>query len=193
MYEYIKGKIHSKSPEEVTLDVQGVGYLLRIPSSTFTQLRPEQEEQLLYVTLLVREDSQTLYGFCTKQERSLFLLLRGVSGIGPKTALSLVGHLDLPLFQTAVSEKRPQVIAKVPGIGPKTASRIIVEMSDKISVIDRLRRESSLLSVDPLSLDAIAALVHLGYSQQVAKKAVDQVRRDYDALNTLIPAALQVM
>lgn len=193
MYDYVKGTLKEKVPSYCVLDVGGLGYLIFIPSSTFGRLPTEGEELLVYTTLIVREDAHLLYGFFTKQERSLFLLLRGVSGIGPKTALALVGHLDLPLFQTAVQDEKPEVLAKVPGIGKKTASRIVVEMRDKLDILNTLRQEASLESVDTISFDAIAALVHLGYAQQAAKKAVEKVRKNHDALGTLIPAALQIL
>lgn len=191
MYEYIKGLLVKAKSDELILETNGIGYLCKIPLSSFSKLPKIGEKLLLYISFVVREDAQVFYGFFTEQERALFNMVKNVSGIGPKTALALVGHLDLPLFQAAIQEEKSSIIAKVPGIGLKTASRIIVEMKDKMNVLDTLQKETNRDLVDSLSMDAIAALINLGYNQQSARKAVEKNRKNHDTLAKLIPAALQ--
>ncbi len=191
MYDYITGSLQKKSPTEVVIDVQGIGYICSIPLSTFSSLPSLNSVVKLHTVFIVREDAQLLYGFFTEQEKKLFLLVKDLSGIGPKTALALIGHIDLALFTAAIQEQKKELITKVPGIGPKTAGRILIEMQDKLSLLASLQQDQSLQPMDLLSIDAVAALVNLGYKQVEAKKAVESVRKEHTSLNTLLPAALQ--
>ena len=191
MFEYIKGLIQFKSPEYAVIETNGVGYQCLTPLSTFSQLPDLGQEIKLFTSLIIREDAHTIYGFYSKHERDLFRLLINVSGIGPKTALALVGHLGLPTFNRAIFEENATVISKVPGIGKKTASRLIVEMKDKLQELEKMKVDAHLEDIDSLSIDAINALVNLGYHPHQAKKAVEKIRSDHQSLSTLIPSALQ--
>ena len=191
MYEYLNGILTEKLPEATIIDVSRIGYRCKTPLSTFSELPEVGKKVKLYISFIVREDSQTLYGFYSKHERDLFQLINTVSGIGPKTALALVGHLGLPAFNTAIQNDSINTISKVPGIGKKTATRLIVEMKDKLGFLEKMKTDADLDDVDTLSLDAINALINLGYHPNQAKKAVQKVRLNHERLNTLIPSALQ--
>src|SRR5580700_10493771 len=128
MFEYIKGILARSSLTQVTLDVQGIGYRLQIPFNHFAKLPALGTETLLYVSCVIREDSHKLYGFLTEHERDLFEHLIDISGIGPKTALALIGHMELQQLQTAIQQGNITAVCKIPGIGKKTAERLIVEM-----------------------------------------------------------------
>ena len=170
MYEYLNGTLKEKLPEYIVVDVNGLGYRCLVPLSTFSQL-PEMDKNIfLYISFIVREDAQILYGFLSKHERDLFEMLITVSGIGPKTALALVGHLELPAFQTAVHEENIGMISKVPGIGKKTAGRLIMEMKDKVPHLEKMKTDANLDSIDRLALDAILRTRESGVQSCPGKK-----------------------
>jgi holliday junction DNA helicase RuvA len=176
MYEYIKGTLIEATVSKTIVDVQGLGYSLLIPFNNFAKFPALGSTVILYVSFVVREDSQKLYGFLTRHERDLFESLIDVSGIGPKTALCLVGHMEIRDLQTAISQGNTQLICKIPGIGKKTAERLIVEMRDKIKKgMAKSLGADSLEAPDaekePVS-DAISALINLGYNSSQAQKAI---------------------
>ena len=125
MYAYVKGNLVHASPLHVILETHGIGYRLSTPVSIYEKLPVLGTEVLLYTSLQVREDSQTLYGFINEEEKNLFEMLLGVSGIGPKTALALIGYLSMGDFQTAVHERNLAVLCKVPGIGKKKQPNVL--------------------------------------------------------------------
>lgn len=176
MYEYVKGTLIDITFEHAVVDVNGVGYRLCVPFSAVAKLPERGHQVLFYTSLVVREDSHRLFGFLSLQERSLFAELGTISGIGPKTALSLVGHLEAESFSRVVATADITTLCKIPGIGKKTAERIILEMRDK------LKRSPTDLSLvtgsspqDTLTSDAISALINLGYPSHLAQKAVKKV------------------
>lgn len=169
MFEYIKGALAHSSPSTVTIDVHGLGYRLHIPLNNYSKLPQQGTQMLFYISTVIREDSHKLYGFLTQKERDLFEHLISISGIGPKTALALIGHMELHDLQTAISLGNVALVCKIPGIGKKTAERLIVEMRDKIIDI----AHAPLGKAEPRVLtDAISALVNLGYNAAHAQKAV---------------------
>lgn len=173
MYEFIKGKLIDLSPMKITLESHGVGYKILIPLNSLSKLPALGSELLLYVSLIVKEDSHTLYGFVEQMERDLFELLITISGIGPKTALALVGHLEISNFQSAILTANVKQLSKVPGIGSKTAERLIIEMKDKLKNLEK--RTSSSLEAKPEDRsfsDALNALINLGYNHFQAQKAI---------------------
>lgn len=191
MFEYIQGILEEKEHSFIVIDVNGIGYKVFISLSTFSYLPKEKDPIKLFISPIIKEDAHLLFGFLSKQERALFEMLLAISGIGPKTALNLVGHLELPTFQAAIDQENSTIIAKVPGIGRKTAERVIMEMKDKRKELDQLRLEAKQEDVDPLAMDAIQALMHLGYHQTKARKAVQKVKQDDMNLSQLITKALQ--
>lgn len=183
MFAYIKGELVQATPLHAVIDVHGVGYRISIPANVFSKLPQLGHPVILHVSHVVRELSQTLYGFFSLQERDLFELLLGVTGIGPKLALSLIGHLYLHDLRTAISKADIATISKVPGIGKKTAERLVIELRDKIS--SAFPHDPSELSI-PLSdpqaqkiSDAMSALINLGYNQAAAQKAIKKTLKDF--------------
>lgn len=184
MYLYLKGTLTASSPHCITLDIHGIGYGIFIPSHVYQALPQIGSSLLLYTTFVLREFSQTLYGFLSPQERDLFEIVMQVSGIGPKTALSLIGHLSGEELKRAVLDEEIALLCKVPGIGRKTAERLALELKDKLSQRPDLfpKEAPSFANPDYKKMqDATNALVHLGYSPTLAQKAVKV------ALETLSP------
>jgi len=131
MFEYIKGKLTDASPLKAVIEINGLGYSLLIPVNNYSKLPAFGHEILLYVSTVIREDSHKVYGFLTRTERDLFENLIEVSGIGPKTGLALIGHMEIDELQLAIAQSNIALICKIPGIGKKTAERLVVEMRDK--------------------------------------------------------------
>ncbi len=197
MFEYIKGTLVSITPHSAVVDVTGVGYLLYTPLSAFSSMPPIGEETLFYISSVIREDSYKNFGFLIREERNLFEKIGTVSGIGPKTALALVGHLDNSAFESAITAANTTLLSKIPGIGKKTAERLIVEFRDK--VLKGLKKPPLPLSPkheiteeDQMVNDALSALMNLGYNslqaQQALKKAL--ASETPSDLSTLIRTAL---
>ena len=183
MYAYIKGILVQALPASVIVEAKGIGYKIAIPASVFPKLPQIASDITLQTSFVIRENSQALYGFLSEQERDLFEALLGVSGIGPKTALSLIGHLTPNDLQHAVSNNDIQSITKVPGIGKKTAERLIIEMRDKLSSSFALSSSdmASQFHADPRAQkisDAMNALINLGYNQNSAQKALKKTLKD---------------
>lgn len=149
----------------------------------------------MYLSQVVREDSNTLYAFIVKEERDLFEVLITLSGIGPKTALAIIGHVDLGAFQRAITGADTRLLSKIPGIGKKTAERLVIEMRDKFKTFGKKDRSAvTLLSGDSLVSDAVGALMNLGYNPLEAQKAIQKVleeKKEETDLGKIISAALQ--
>jgi Holliday junction DNA helicase RuvA len=174
MYAYIKGVLGHVTPLYVIVEAGGIGYKLWTPVSLFSSMPPIGHEVKLYISFIVREQLQAFYGFTTEQERDLFELLLGVAGVGPKIALSLIGHLSLKGLQQAIHQQDTAALSRVPGIGKKTAERLIIEMRDRFKLLNGADVTHS-ISLDAHSQkirDAMSALVNLGYNQLIAQKAL---------------------
>ncbi|NGX58748.1 MAG: Holliday junction ATP-dependent DNA helicase RuvA [Chlamydiae bacterium] len=201
MYAYIQGKLVHSDPSFVLIDVNGVGYSIRISVGCFSNLPQIGGQLQLYTSFIVRENSQTLYGFISPKERDVFEVLMNVSGIGPKLALSLVGHMTLTDLQSAVSRSDFRVISRVPGIGKKTAERLVVEMRDKLPNMFSKTPSDYAISVpsDPRSQtaqDIAGALVNLGYKQVKAQQAAQKTLEDFsetEDLSILIRESLKLI
>jgi len=177
MYEYLNGKIAEKTPTAVILDVNGIGYEVRVSLSTFSSLLGLGQTVKLFTHFVVREDAQLLYGFATEEEREAFRLLISVSGIGPKLAITLLSGVTLPELKRAIQEKNIPVLTAISGIGQKTAERVIVELKDKIGKTEipagkEIIHDASVS--DQMVEDSVSALVSLGYTKQKAKDAVQK-------------------
>lgn len=177
MYAFIRGKLAKASPLSVTIDCGSIGYQIFIPASAYSQLPQTGDQLLLYTSFVVRELSQTLFGFFSEQEKEIFEVLMGVSGIGPKTALSLIGHISTHNLFEAISNNDIATICKVPGIGRKSAERLIIEMRDKLPSLFSIKPSDFAIEFanDPKSKmikDAMSALINLGYNQASAQKAI---------------------
>ncbi len=167
MFEYIKGTLTESSPVKITVETGGIGYSIFISLSTYAKLPNIGQPICCFVSFVVREDAQRLFGFLSREERSLFEKLTDISGIGPKTALSLLGHLSLEQLSYAVHQNDLKLLLKVPGIGRKTAERLMIELRDKLKNISTYGREQN-----SCFDDAVAALVHLGYNPKDAQMSV---------------------
>ena len=175
MIEYLKGQLADLTPTYAVIDCNGVGYLLNISVPTFSSLEGKTEAKLL-VHEAIREDAHTLYGFINEQERSLFRLLIGVSGVGANTARMILSSIAAPQLEQIILSGDHATLKKVKGIGSKTAERIIVDLKDKIKPIgDTLILQQSM--TNEVFDEALAALVMLGFnrtqSQKVLKKLFD--------------------
>lgn len=179
MYDFIKGKLTDISPLKITLEANNIGYKIFIPLRSSSNLPPLNSDIICYVSLVIREDSHTIYGFVTKQERDLFETLITISGVGPKTALSLLGHLETEEFFNAIANANSNLLSKVPGIGKKTAERLIIELRDKLKSFEKDLIKSSLPKMDSSFSDALSALTHLGYNHFQAQKALKLVTDEH--------------
>ena len=194
MFDSIQGILKDKDPLKAVVETGGIGYRLTIPLSTYTQLPPCEKSLKLYLSQVVREDSNTLYAFLAKEERDLFETLITLSGIGPKTALAIIGHMDIASFQRAIAASDVRLLSKIPGIGKKTAERLVIEMRDKFKKGPLKGKSLSLSSADTLIGDAMNALLNLGYGPIDAQKAVQaamEEKKEEKDLGRLITAALQ--
>jgi len=197
MIASLTGRLASKHPGGVVIDVQGVGYDVLIPLSTYYRLPDPEQPVSLTIHTHVREDAIQLFGFLTAREKDAFLLLLTVSGIGPKLALSVISTLSIDDLSSAILSDDYAVLASVPGIGKKSAGRLALELKDKIEKISfgadivttKLREPSNRL-LD----DALSALVNLGYKAADVKDVLKQVlagRNGEMPLQDLIRAALK--
>ncbi|HTO07630.1 MAG TPA: Holliday junction branch migration protein RuvA [Myxococcota bacterium] len=177
MIARIEGVLVEKSPEAVVLDVHGVGYELRVPLSTFFDLPDEGKTVRLRVHTHVREDAFLLYGFATELERTLFRLLLGASGVGPKLALAILSGLPADKLIAALRSGNLAALVGIPGVGKKTAERMVVELRDKVAGLETATPARAPL--DDAAAAAESALVNLGYPRAHAEKAV---RRAFEAL-----------
>lgn len=194
MYESMKGILKEKEPLKAIVEVGGIGYRLTIPLNTFTRLPSLDSPVHLHLSQVIREDSNTLYAFLEKQERDLFEVLITLSGIGPKTAVGIIGHMDMNTFHNAILTADTRILSKLPGIGKKTAERLVLEMRDKIKHKKDQKNPISITSGDTILSDAINALMNLGYGPIDAQKAVQTARadaKDENDLGRLITLALK--
>jgi len=197
MIAALTGRLAAKAPSHLTLEVQGVGYEVFIPLSTFYALPDLNEATSLRIHTHLREDAIQLFGFLTSLEKEAFVLLNGISGIGPKLALSVLSTLSVPDLASAVTAGDVDKLASVPGIGKKSAGRIALELKDKV---ERLRVTPSPIPqaasgpLGRLQEDALSALVNLGYKAADVKEAIKraaQVRPEPIPLTELIREVLK--
>ncbi|HRZ11306.1 MAG TPA: Holliday junction branch migration protein RuvA [Kiritimatiellia bacterium] len=177
MITFLEGRLVEKDPTRVVLNVQGVGYEVFIPLSSYDRLPAPGEPARLLTYDHVREDLHALYGFMTEDERRLFLLLMSVSGIGPRLALTALSGLSVRDLKAAVAQGDIKRLSSISGIGKKTAERMVVELRDKLTAGEALEAVAGAAAGEPDARlrDAILALVSLGYKQADAQKRVRDV------------------
>lgn len=173
MIDYIKGEIIELSPAHAVLEAGGIGYHINIALSTYSELNDKSNTKL-YVYEAIREDAHILFGFMTKEERSLFLLLISVSGVGANTARMILSSIMANELQNAIITGNVSILKSIKGIGAKTAERIIVDLKDKVLKVEFSAQGISAASTS-ISEEAVAALVMLGFTQAMAQKAVKKV------------------
>jgi Holliday junction DNA helicase RuvA len=172
MITLLKGELLEAQPTRIVVGVNGVGYEVIIPLSTFDRLPKVGESVAVLTHLHLKEDGMVLYGFISEEERSLFRMLLGVSGIGPKIAIGILSGISPKNFCLAVSEGSARILATVPGIGKKKAERLIVELKDKIGGVELAEGEREITPEAHMMRDASLALVSLGYTQAEAQRAI---------------------
>jgi len=191
----ITGILLEKQPPQLLIDVQGVGYELEAPMSTFYQLPANGEKVVLHTHMVVREDAQLLYGFYAESERSMFRSLIRINGVGPKLALTILSGVSADEFTRCIMENDARALTALPGVGKKTAERLIVELRDKLDSDVSLPAAATPACVTPAPTnpvsDAVSALIALGYKAQEASRMVRAVDSDGLSTEAIIKAALQ--
>lgn len=199
MITFLHGIIVEKQPTRVVLDVGGVGYEVFVPLSSYDRLPAKNESCRILTYDYLREDGHLLFGFMTEEERRMFILLMGASGIGPKLALSALSGLSIRELKAAVVEGDIKRLSSISGVGKKMAERIVVELRDKIGVgegLEALTGAREMSADDLKARDAVLALIALGYKQEAARKMVAGVLRkggvdDIKTVEDIIKKALR--
>ena len=203
MYSYIKGELTEVNLDHIVVEANGIGYMIFVPTNTFSYLPSLHEDIKVYTYLYIREDAMILYGFLTKDDLEMFKLLITVNGIGPKGGLAVLSTLSSDDLRFAILSDDATAIAKSPGVGAKTAQRVILDLKDKMSLEDAFEKkmehnttagagDRSVLS--SVKNDAILALTALGYSSTESMKAVSKVEID-DSMDVedVLKSALKFM
>jgi Holliday junction DNA helicase RuvA len=189
----LRGALIDKRPNQVLLDVGGVGYQVHIPLSTFYDLGELREETTLLIYTHVREDALVLYGFLTSREKHFFEMLISASGVGPSLALKILSGMNVEELVPAIRQGDLAQLVRIPGVGKKTAERIVVELRDKLAAMETPGTPEKPASRTGVEADVVSALLNLGYDRRVAEKAVEDVRRDgaTTGFESLLRATLQ--
>lgn len=195
MIGFIRGKLVSKTPPQLVVDVQGVGYEVEAPMTTFYDLPALGSEIQLYTHLVVREDAHILFAFSTESDRMMFRMLIKVNGVGPKLALTILSGQSAEEFNRCIQDNDVQALVRLPGIGKKTAERLIIEMRDRLPDIDESSESGqsadSHHAVNNPKQEAISALCALGYKPQDASKMVQNIPQQDNSCEDIIKLALQ--
>lgn len=192
----IKGVLIEKSPPDICVDVQGVGYELQVPMNTFYRLPDIDHPVSLYTHFVVREDAQLLYGFYEARERELFRAVIKINGVGPKLGLAILSGIEASDFVRVVHNNDVAALTKVPGIGKKTAERLVIEMRDKLKDWPEAPGDlqASLNSAAAGGTEeAVSALLALGYKPKDAEKAIKSIAVEGMTSQELIRQALKSM
>lgn len=196
MIGFLRGKLAFKAPPLLMLDVNGVGYEVEAPMTTFYNLPAIGAEVMLHTHLVVREDAHILFGFSTEADRSMFRTLIKVNGVGPKLALTILSGQSAEEFHRCIHNNDTQALVRLPGVGKKTAERLIIEMRDRLPDLGD-SSGPSMVSVDQFQRvnnpkqEAISALCSLGYKPQDASKMVQNISAEGKSCEDIIRLALQ--
>ncbi|MGM9803208.1 MAG: Holliday junction branch migration protein RuvA [Muribaculaceae bacterium] len=194
MIDYIKGIIEESNPAYLVVDNHGIGYMLNVSLTTYSQLQNQHSEVKLYVYEAIREDSHVLYGFAERRERELFVLLISVSGVGPNTARMILSSYTTGEVESIIATGNTSMLKSVKGLGVKTAQRIIVDLKDKINVVDSSLSNKVSASTESFE-EAMAALVMLGFTQTATQKVLKKLFASQPTLSAedAIKQALKMM
>ena len=195
MIGLLRGKILDKQPPQLMLDVNGVGYEVDAPMTTFYDLPDVGAEVMLFTHLAVREDAHTLYGFAKRTDRDLFRNLLKVNGVGARLALTILSGMETRVFITCVQAGDAGALVKLPGIGKKTAERLIIELRDRLELPAETAASAATaaaLTASPVE-DAVSALVGLGYKPQDASRMVRSLETANLSSEEIIRSALQTV
>ena len=200
MIAQLSGQIVEQNTNQLILDVHGVGYLVTVSSLTLSQIRALSGTISLLIEMIVREDSLTLYGFYTSEEKFAFTLLQSVQGVGAKAAISILSVLTPDSLKQAILSSDKAMVSRADGVGPKLAQRIVNELAEKVGKLPTSLGNTENMGVSPagagqsaISQDAISALVNLGYSQSEAWAAVQRAsaKSDTNELGQILNLALK--
>ena len=195
MYSYIKGKITESGENYIVVENNGIGYELSVSANAVCELSKQSGDVKVYCYLSVREDGVSLFGFSSEREKSMFLQLIGVSGVGPKLALTALSGMTTEQFAAAIVRSDVKTLSKIKGVGKKTAERIVLELRDKVSkdyeAVGETDVVTSAAKSEGANEDAVLALMTLGYTKQEAEAAVLRVQKDGMSLEQLIFTALK--
>ncbi len=196
MITYIKGTLVEKNPAYIVIETAGgVAYFLHISLNTFSQIKDEKELKLL-THFVVKEDSQSLYGFYEEEERTLFRMLISVNGIGPNTALLILSSLTISEVVNAISTENVRTIQAVKGVGTKTAQRIIIDLKNKIDKTSFTNQDNFSFNNNNNKIEALSALVSLGFAKNPAEKVLDKIIKEGGtdlSIEDLIKRALKLL
>lgn len=190
MIGQLRGALVDKRPNQVVIDVAGVGYQVQIPLSTFTGLGVLHAEVTLLIHTHLREDQIALYGFLTAREKQCFELLISATGVGPSLALKILSGMSLDELVPAVRKGDVIQLKRIPGVGQKTAERIVLELRDKLAVVEVVETGKA-PARSQVEADVSSALVNLGYEPRSIEKTIEQVRGQHPTFDALLRAALQ--
>lgn len=196
MIGQLRGRLAEKRPNQVLVDVGGVGYLVQVPLSTYAALAELHTEVTLLIHTHVREDALALYGFVSAREKHFFEMLLSASGVGPSLALKILSGMTVEELVPAIRTSDLARLTKIPGVGRKTAERMVVELKDKLdAVVVEAEKPAAAASAAGIEADVISALVNLGYDGRAAESAVNEAQHDSGGGNfeKLLRAALQVL
>jgi Holliday junction DNA helicase RuvA len=188
MIDYVSGTLVEKTPDTVLVDVHGIGYRVHVPTSTYERLPEPDEEVMLHTYHYLREDDESLYGFATQAERSIFTTMTSVSRVGPSLALSALSAMSPTELRDHVMEEDKSRLTQISGVGTKTADRLIVELRDPLAELDVFEDTAPLSGGSEARAearaDALKALTELGLSKADAERAIRQVLRDDAAIQS---------
>jgi Holliday junction DNA helicase RuvA len=193
MIGQLRGRLADKRPNQILVDVGGVGYLVSVPLSTYAGLGELHTEVTLLIHSHIREDAFALYGFLSSREKHLFEMLLSASGVGPSLALKILSGMSAEELIPAIRGNDLIRLTKIPGVGRKTAERMVVELKDKLEAMAVLEQKPSVASPAGAEADVLSALVNLGYDGRTAESAVSEGKREVGTSNfeKLLKASLQ--
>ncbi len=193
MIAQLRGTLGDKRPNQVLVDVGGVGYLVHVPLSTFYALGDLHSNVTLLIHTQVREDSISLYGFLSSREKHLFELLISASGVGPVLALKILSGMSVDDLVPAVRTGDLARLTRIPGVGRKTAERMVVELRDKLAAMESPEGARQPVTTPGTAGDVVSALLNLGYEQRAAEQAVGRAKKDgaTETFENLLRATLQ--
>jgi len=195
MIGHLRGRVLEKHPNQVILEVNGVGYDVNIPVSTFYQLPDPPGEAQLHIHTHVREEALALYGFLTTGEKRVFEKLLSVSGIGPRLAITILSGLEVAELVPAIRNNDLVKLTHIPGVGRKTAERIVLELRDKLAEVEGERAAAAPAGFSIVQEDALSALLNLGYQRSAAERAVGRAAEQErgGSFDALLRRALQLL
>jgi Holliday junction DNA helicase RuvA len=195
MIGQLRGRLADKRPNQVLVDVGGVGYLVSVPLSTYAGLGELHTEVTLLIHSHIREDQFALYGFLSSREKHLFEMLLSASGVGPTLALKILSGMSAEELIPAIRGNDLGRLTKIPGVGRKTAERMVVELKDKLEAMAVLEQKPAATSPAGVEADVVSALINLGYDGRTAENAVTEGKRSAGtaSFEKLLKASLQAL